>query len=201
MRRGVVASAGVGTAVLVTFVGMVSAYAAPDKDNLDAALSGLDVTAEMVANSTFDLAEAATNATFDIKPAYSEFPLETTEITDDQTVVTLASDLLFEFGTSDLTDPARAALAEMAKDIPQGAAVSVDGYTDSISGDDINGPLSQARAQTVADALAAARSDLVLTVAGHGSADPVADNTNPDGTDNPVGRALNRRVTLTYATG
>jgi len=74
----------------------------------------------------------------------------------------------------------------------------VDGHTDSISGDDVNIPLSQARAQTVFDALGVLRPDLTLTPAGHGSADPVADNTNSDGSDNPVGRRLNRRVTLTY---
>jgi hypothetical protein len=34
---------------------------------------------------------------------------------------------------------------------------------------------------------------------GLGSADPVAPNTKPDGTDNPAGRALNRRVTIAFA--
>jgi outer membrane protein OmpA-like peptidoglycan-associated protein len=53
----------------------------------------------------------------------------------------------------------------------------------------------------VADALAIDRPDLVLTVTGHGSANPVANNANDDGSDNPVGRRLNRRVTLTYGAG
>jgi outer membrane protein OmpA-like peptidoglycan-associated protein len=35
-------------------------------------------------------------------------------------------------------------------------------------------------------------------VAGHGEADPVARNTNTDGTDNPRGRALNRRVEISF---
>ena len=34
---------------------------------------------------------------------------------------------------------------------------------------------------------------------GKGAADPVAPNTNPDGSDNPEGRARNRRVTITFA--
>ncbi|MCL2848952.1 MAG: OmpA family protein [Micrococcales bacterium] len=195
-RRALLASA--GAVVLAMCVGVVPASAKPDKNDLDAALADLDVTPEMVVGSTFDI--VAANATFDIKSQYSEFGFETTEIIDENTVVTLAADLLFEFGKYDLTDPARAALADSAKKIPQGAAVSVDGYTDSISGDDINIPLSQARAKTVADALGAARPDLVLTSTGHGSANPVAPNTDDDGSDNPVGRQLNRRVTLTYTT-
>jgi outer membrane protein OmpA-like peptidoglycan-associated protein len=190
----------VGLVLLGSFVA-VPACADPDKDDLDAVLADLDVTTEMVDNSTYDLAKAATGATFDIRSANSEYPFETTETIDEQTVVALTADMLFEFGKADLTDAARVALTDLADQIPQGAAVSVDGYTDSISGDDINIPLSQDRARTVADALAAARPDLVLTPTGHGSADPVASNTNADGSDNPVGRRLNRRVTLTYAVG
>lgn len=85
----------------------------------------------------------------------------------------------------------------MAKGIARGVAVAVDGYTDSRGGDSINVPLSRRRAQAVAGALAVTRPDLVLTVAGHGSANEVAPNQTT-GKDNPVGRAQNRRVTLTY---
>ncbi|MCL2454758.1 MAG: OmpA family protein [Micrococcales bacterium] len=201
MSRGRVALVSAGAVVLVSLVAVAPASAKPEKGDLDAVLADLDVTATMVANSTFDLTDATANATFDIKSAHSEFTLERTEIVNEQTVVTLTSDLLFEFGSSDLTGSARAALTDLAKTIPQDASIAVDGHTDSIGGDDVNIPLSQARAQTVADALAAARPDLVLTVTGHGSAKPIADNTHPDGTDDPIGRALNRRVTLTYATG
>jgi outer membrane protein OmpA-like peptidoglycan-associated protein len=31
-----------------------------------------------------------------------------------------------------------------------------------------------------------------------GKADPVAPNTKPDGSDNPDGRRLNRRVTISF---
>jgi len=37
-----------------------------------------------------------------------------------------------------------------------------------------------------------------MTAVGCGEADPVAANTNPDGTDNSRGRALNRRVEVRY---
>jgi outer membrane protein OmpA-like peptidoglycan-associated protein len=37
-----------------------------------------------------------------------------------------------------------------------------------------------------------------LVVRGHGEADPVAANQHKDGSDNPAGRARNRRVTITF---
>lgn len=198
MPRRVGPGSVVAIVVAMLVLGALPAYAKDDHDDLVKALDGLTVTDEMVRGATFDLTAVSPGATFDIDAQGSTFPLETTATTDRSTVVTLTADLLFEFGKADLTDAARAALADLAKSVPQGAAVAVDGYTDSISGDDVNIPLSQQRAQTVKDALAAVRPDLMLTAAGHGSASPVAPNTNGDGSDNPVGRQLNRRVTLTY---
>ncbi len=197
-----------GAAALAVVLGTPLSAVADDDDGPAAVLADITVTDEMRAAATFDLeAKSATfdleakSATFDLDGASATVTLETTETSDDQTSVTLTSDLLFEFGKSDLTEPARATLGDLAKEIPQDAVVAVDGHTDSVSGNDVNVPLSQDRAQAVADALAAARPDLVLTPTGHGSDDPVADNTNDDGSDNPVGRQLNRRVTLTYTTG
>ncbi|MCC2315787.1 OmpA family protein [Cellulomonas xiejunii] len=112
---------------------------------------------------------------------------------ESQGVTTLTSDLLFGFDSAELAPGASAAIGELGAALPQGAAVAVDGHTDGLGGDGVNVPLSQARAQAVADALAAARPDLVLTVTGHGSANPVAEETS-DGRDDPSGRALNRRV-------
>jgi len=57
-------------------------------------------------------------------------------------------------------------------------------------------PLSQARAQSVADRIAAVRPDLSLTVTGHGSSDPVA-NEYPGGKADDDAMAQNRRVEIT----
>lgn len=108
-------------------------------------------------------------------------------------VTTLTSDLLFGFDSAELAAGAAEAIGRIAAALPQGAAVAVDGHTDGLGGDEVNVPLSQARAQAVAGALAAARPDLVLTVTGHGSAQPVAEE-QAGGRDDPSGRALNRRV-------
>jgi outer membrane protein OmpA-like peptidoglycan-associated protein len=112
--------------------------------------------------------------------------------------VTLAADSSFKSGSFGLTDPAQKELAGLSVKIPYGATVDVDGYTDSVNGEDINLPLSEGWAQAVADRLAEFRPDLVLTVTGHGSDKPVAKDTYDDGTDNPSGQAKNRRVEISY---
>jgi OmpA-OmpF porin, OOP family len=195
MRMGAT-SALVGFVLLVQGAGVASAATEPDADleRLDAA----EITAEMLSTAVIDLGETAVEAVLPLDAASSVTGLETTEEVGGKAVVTLTSDLLFEFGQAALTPAAATAIPDLAAGIAQGAAVAVDGYTDSLGGDAINVPLSEQRAQAVAATLAAARPDLVLTVAGHGSADEVAPNT-ADGGDNPAGRALNRRVELTYA--
>lgn len=117
--------------------------------------------------------------------------------------LTLSADVLFRFDKSNLTARARSVLAGVASRIKSGATgtVSVDGYTDSIGTDAVNIPLSQARARSVVNFVEPATAGTPVTYQshGHGSADPVAPNTNKDGSDNPAGRALNRRVTISYA--
>jgi OOP family OmpA-OmpF porin len=76
--------------------------------------------------------------------------------------------------------------------------VTIEGYTDSKGGKSVNIPLSRERANAVRDWLvkngnvAAAH----ISTKGFGEQNPVAANTNPDGSDNPAGRALNRRVSI-----
>ena len=42
-------------------------------------------------------------------------------------------------------------------------------------------------------------SSLTYAASGRGESQPVAENTKPDGTDNPLGRRKNRRVTITVS--
>ncbi len=81
-------------------------------------------------------------------------------------------------------------LADKLKSCPSGKIV-VNGFSDNTGGDGVNLPLSTARAEAVADFLAAkgvAREQ--VTLRGMGSADPVAGNDTPDG------RAQNRRAEI-----
>lgn len=131
-----------------------------------------------------------------LEPAVEEFA--TTDTSAGDTALILNSDILFGFGEATLSDAARAKIGELAAQIPQGAAVKVGGHTDAIGSDADNLTLSQQRAQAVADALTAARGDLVLDVQGFGEAQPVQPNTQ-GGQDNPDGRAKNRRVEVRWA--
>jgi outer membrane protein OmpA-like peptidoglycan-associated protein len=121
-----------------------------------------------------------------------------------QGVVSLAADVLFEFDAATLTPASQAVVREAAQILADKAdpsqPVEVTGYTDAKGSDAYNADLSQRRAQAVADALTAHSGVAALTLRpiGRGAADPVAPNARPDGADDPQGRALNRRVELSY---
>jgi outer membrane protein OmpA-like peptidoglycan-associated protein len=112
-------------------------------------------------------------------------------------VVNLPS-ILFEFGKADLTSDARVKVRNVADVLSQqarGRRVAVEGHTDSIGGEEYNQRLSEQRAQSVASVLETEGvSDRHLTVKGYGKRYPIAPNTSSDGSDNPAGRAKNRRV-------
>ena len=120
------------------------------------------------------------------------------------TEVDLAADVLFAFDSAKLTPAAQAELADTAKLIRERAkgTVRVEGHTDSVGTQAYNVPLSQRRAQAVRDALARLLSDkpTQFSVQGFGASKPIAPNKNPDGSDNPKGRARNRRVTVAIPT-
>lgn len=76
--------------------------------------------------------------------------------------------------------------------------VEVAGHTDAIGTDEYNQGLSERRAQIVYDYLTSHGVDAgrLAGPVGYGESRPIAPNTNPDGSDNPEGRALNRRTEL-----
>jgi outer membrane protein OmpA-like peptidoglycan-associated protein len=121
------------------------------------------------------------------------------------TAISLGTDVLFAFGKSNLTPAAAQLLHQTASEISARAhgPVTITGYTDSIGTDAVNLPLSQARAAAVLAALQplVTTPGISFSATGKGAAEPVAPNANPDGTDNPRGRAKNRRVTIHYTTG
>lgn len=119
----------------------------------------------------------------------------------DRHAVTLASDVLFDFGKATLTAKARTLLATVADQLGSGSSgpVTVTGYTDDKGTDSLNKPLSSGRASAVVMALKSrpTAAGLRYLATGRGSADPVAPNAVA-GQDSPAGRALNRRVTIVY---
>lgn len=74
----------------------------------------------------------------------------------------------------------------------------VAGHTDAVGSDGYNQELSQRRAQVVFDYLSSRGIDSGRMVgpSGYGEARPIAPNQNADGSDDPDGRARNRRTEL-----
>ena len=112
------------------------------------------------------------------------------------TVITLEDSVLFDFGSSELRGEASTTLTNLATVLKDSKTpkVQVQGHTDSVSDDAFNQQLSEQRAQAVSSALKSHGVTADLEAVGYGETKPVAPNENPDGSDNPGGRRLNRRV-------
>ena len=107
-------------------------------------------------------------------------------------------DVLFEFGEADLRPDADAALADLRRllmDVHKTANAEIVGYTDSVGSVAFNQTLSERRAESVLEWLEAqgvARGR--FHASGKGEADPVGDNSTPEG------RQKNRRVEVLIQT-
>ncbi|MFN2378553.1 MAG: OmpA family protein [Candidatus Binatia bacterium] len=114
-------------------------------------------------------------------------------------VVVSLPDVLFQFGRAELSPNARRKVSNIARVVngPEAAwrNISVEGHTDAIGGEQANQVLSEKRAIAVADSLVGlgVQTNRISTQ-GLGEAYPVAANQLRDGSDNPQGRAQNRRV-------
>jgi outer membrane protein OmpA-like peptidoglycan-associated protein len=103
------------------------------------------------------------------------------------------SDVLFDFGKYTLKGEAREKLAKISGIVlaHPGLNLQIEGYTDSVGGDQVNQQLSERRADTVRDYLIEQGvAGSAVTAQGFGKANPVAPN------DTPEGRQKNRRVQL-----
>jgi outer membrane protein OmpA-like peptidoglycan-associated protein len=109
--------------------------------------------------------------------------------------------VLFDLGKVEIRPEAEAALDKVGAVIQQfpNSKVWIDGYTDSIGSQKKNLALSKERAVAVKRWLVKKKGLPArnITTEGFGEEKPVAPNKNPDGSDNPEGRAQNRRVQIT----
>lgn len=114
------------------------------------------------------------------------------------TVITLEDGVLFDFGKSDIRPEAAQTIKSLATVLTSNKvpAAHVYGHTDSISDEAFNLQLSQERADAVVAELKKDGVSSTLDATGYGESKPVAPNENADGSDNPSGRALNRRVEI-----
>ncbi|MFN4946242.1 MAG: OmpA family protein, partial [Chryseotalea sp.] len=105
--------------------------------------------------------------------------------------------IYFDFDKADITPQAALELNKLVDILKDNPVIKIEmgSHTDSVGTNDYNIQLSQRRAEsTVRYLINAGISSERLTAKGYGETKPIARNTNPDGTDNPVGRARNRRT-------
>ncbi len=105
--------------------------------------------------------------------------------------ITFASGILFGTNSSNLTPEATGTIDELATTLKKYADtnVVVEGHTDASGTDAINQPLSERRAQAVANEITAQGIDAArVTSTGYGSKQPVGDDATA------AGKAANRRV-------
>jgi outer membrane protein OmpA-like peptidoglycan-associated protein len=118
--------------------------------------------------------------------------------------VALPGDVLFDFDKTNLKPAAEETLKKLATIIRSKSkgSVLINGYTDSKGNDSYNQKLSEGRANSVKQWLTTQGgiSTVALQTKGFGKANPVAPNVRPDGSDNPDGRAKNRRVEVIIPT-
>ncbi|GEK21804.1 OmpA family protein [Cellulomonas xylanilytica] len=187
-------------AALMVCVGLLVSAASPATDDEPLTLDDFPaLTDGVLTNPLFAVRDYSQSPAFFTVRPYDPAPatkqVEQVEQEQDQTSVTLASDILFTVDGSDLSEPAVAAIGALVAQVPAGATVTVDGHTDSVLDDAYNQALSERRAQSVAAAVAAARPDVVLDVHGYGESRLKV----PEGGDDLAeDRAQNRRVEVTY---
>jgi len=122
-------------------------------------------------------------------------PQEKVVVTEEQ-IITLEP-IYFDFDKSTIKPVSYPILDQVAKvmtDRPN-MRIRVEGHTDSKGSDAYNQRLSQRRSESVVKYLIKKGIDPSrLEAVGLGESRPIAPNQNPDGTDNPTGRAKNRRT-------
>ena len=171
--------------------GSLTVHGAAPFDNLTISGSGSGGGGSSVAGAVIDL-EAA------LKDLGAK--VSATEIRID-----LSADVLFDFDKAEIKKEAEAELQKLAAVIKghSDAQVTIEGHTDGKGADDYNNALSEKRAAAVKTWLTTngQANAAKISTRGLGRTKPIAHNTNPDGSDNPEGRARNRRVEVVVKKG
>ena len=117
---------------------------------------------------------------------------------EEDDVIVLEADVLFQANSWELPENASQVIETLVEDVPQGAAVSIVGHTDSQTVLDMydfdNQQLSENRAQAVPEALESQRADLDIISEGRGDTEPAV----TEDPDDPGTYAANRRVEIRY---
>ena len=134
-----------------------------------------------------------------ITPPEPIIPVDTTPVVIpvEPARIYVLSSVYFGFDKYSVVGETRATLNEvrLAMEAVPELKIEVVGHTDSKGSDTYNMGLSRRRAEKVVEFLIQSGVDKErITSSGAGETEPVARNTNPNGSDSPEGRKLNRRV-------
>jgi outer membrane protein OmpA-like peptidoglycan-associated protein len=145
---------------------------------------------------------AAAGTTLGLEGALKELKAE---VTAAEIKIDLAADVLFDFDKASIkkeAEPSLQNLATVLKANP-GASVAIEGHTDGKGADAYNQTLSEQRAAAVKQWLVANAqvNGANISTRGWGKSKPVTYNAKPDGSDDPEGRAKNRRVQVIVRKG
>ncbi len=127
------------------------------------------------------------------------------KVLDQEIQISLSADLLFDFNQYQVKPEADAELRTLTTVLLEtdSAQVRIVGHTDALGSETYNQRLSEQRAESIKRWLLGPGhigSDVTIETMGKGESEPVAPNSNIDGSDNVDGRALNRRVELVIQT-
>lgn len=114
--------------------------------------------------------------------------------------ITVRFNVYYEHDKSRLTKEARKTIDTLLLpvfDLFPNAIIEIGSHTDNTGSNSYNDKLSQRRSESVVNYLVQKGiSPDRLVAHGYGESMPIAPSTNPDGTDNPEGRQLNRRTEM-----
>lgn len=122
--------------------------------------------------------------------------VEVVQTEDNRLKLNVPSDISFDTGSAVIKPTLAPVLDRFARtlnDYP-GTSIAIVGHTDNTGNDAVNDPLSVNRAASTRQYLAAQGVEASrMSIDGHGSRDPIADNSTA------AGRAMNRRVEIYVA--
>lgn len=125
-------------------------------------------------------------------------------VTRKEVRIELPADILFDFDKSNIRPSAAGALEKAAVLLRERAkgVVRIEGHTDSKGRPAYNQRLSERRAEAVRRWLVAREglTTIRFVTVGFGATRPKVPNTKPDGSDDPAGRQINRRVEIVFGT-
>lgn len=134
------------------------------------------------------LKELITNITFDTVMVLEKVALNKTFVLDN---------IYYDYDKYNIREDAAKELDKLVQLLIDNPEIKIElgSHTDSVDSDSYNQLLSQRRAESAVKYLIQhGISPDRLVAKGYGESKPIARNTNPDGTDNPVGRQKNRRT-------